>query len=490
MDFLDPKKRRARNIRLMVGYVLMACALFLASVLLLFIAFGYGINGSTGEVTQNGLVFVDAHPEQARIAINGQDKGTTDGRFVLEAGTYTLELTRDKYRSWKRSFVLEGGKIVRLVYPFLFPVDLQSRDLLTYTATPDMVTSSPDRRWIVSHTPDALASMQLTDTSTKELRTTTVALPTGLFKGRSGTQTFTYVEWSTDNKHILVKYTFDDGYDYLIIDRDKPEQSISVSQTFGRSFTKVTFRDKKPDLLYLYSADGVLISGHTTDKTTQPVASGVIDFWPYKQDNVLYATNTDAPADKSLIKLKDGTAVYTVREVARADKFMLNMAEFDSDTYVVAGSAADGKVYVYKNPVATLKSTDNKPLIPMLLMRLDNPQYVSFSANARFIAVQSGATFDVYDLETDNQYKYDTEYKLNPDQEAKWMDGHRLMLVSEDKMRVFDFDGINKQTLVDTKAAFVPLFDRDYNQLFTVSPTVAEKTKTGLVRTDLNLGTE
>lgn len=491
MDFLDPKKRRAHNIRLMLGYCLVGLALLLASTLLLFTAFGYGINRSTGEVIQNGLLFVDAHPEQARITLNGQDKGDTDGRFVLEAGSYTLELRRDGYRDWKRQFTLEGGNIVRLVYPFLFPEKLTSKDIVAYNAAPDMVSSSPDRRWIVSHVPDALTTLQITDTGNKQLPTTSISLAPTLFGTHTGTQTLEAVEWSTDNKHLLVKFNFDGGYDYLILDREKPEESLSVSQTFGKAFTKVTLRDKASDQLYLYDGNGgVLISGRTGDKTTAPVVSGVTNFWPYKNNTILYATNTDAPAEKSIIKLKEGASTYTIREVMRADKVLLNMAEFDGDTYVVTGSVADGKVYVYKNPVATLKDNSKKVLLHTLLMKLDNPEFLTFSANTRFIAIQSAAKFDVYDLETKNQYKYDTALKLAPAQKASWMDGHRLMLVSEGKMNVFDYDGTNKQTLVNASAAFIPAFDRDYNQLFTVSPLLADSNRTGLIRTDLNLGTE
>lgn len=491
MDFLDPKKRRAHNIRLMVGYCLVGLALLLASILLLFTAFGYGINRSTGEVIQNGLLFVDAHPEQARMTLNGQDKGDTDGRFVLEAGSYTLELRRDGYRDWKRQFTLEGGNIVRLVYPFLFPEKLSSKDIVAYTATPDMVSSSPDRRWIVSHTPDALTALLLTDTSSKQLPTTTVALPAALFGTHVGTQTLEAVEWSTDNRHLLVKFNFDGGYDYLILDREKPDQSLSVSQVFGKAYSKVTLRDKASDQLYLYDATGgVLVSGKTKDKTTAAVAADVISFSPYKDNTILYATNTGAAEGKSIVKLKEGSQTYTIREVARADKMLLNMAEFDSDTYVVTGSVADGKVYVYKNPLTVLKDSSKKALLHTMLLKLDNPEYLTFSANTRFIAIQSAAKFDIYDLETKNQYKYDTGLPLAPAQKATWMDGHRLMLVSDGKMNVFDYDGTNKQTLVSANAAFIPAFDRDYNQLFTVSPLLTDGNKTGLIRTDLNLGTE
>ena len=491
MDFLDPKKRRSRNIRLMIGYFLMAIALLLASILLLYAAFGYGINRSTGEVTQNGLVFVDAHPEQATMYLNGVNKGGTDGRFVLEAGTYNMELKRDKYRSWQRDFTLDGGNIVRLVYPFLFPETLSSRDILAYNTTPDLVSSSPDRKWILSHSPSALTTFQLTDASDKELPTTTFAIPASILGTRSGAQTMKVVEWSTDNRHILVQYTFDGGYDYLVIDRQAPEQSISVSQTINSPFVSVTLKDKKFDQLYIHqSVGGQLISANTKDKTTTPVAANVLQFWPHKDNTILYATVDAVSADKALIKLKEGQTTYSIREVVRHDLYMLNMAEFDGDTYVITGSAADGKVYVYKNPIDFLKKNTDGPLVQIALLRVDNPNQAIFSANTRFIAVQGGSTFAVYDFETEQQYKYDTKLPVAAGYKATWMDGHRLMMVSEGKMNVFDYDNLNRQSLVATGPDFVPLFDRDFNQLFTVSPSKADATKLTLLRTDLNLGTE
>ncbi len=69
------------------------------------------------------------------------------------------------------------------------------------------------------------------------------------------------------------------------------------------------------------------------------------------------------------------------------------------------------------------------------------------------------------------------------------MDGHRLTTVAPDNMlKVFDYDGLNAQSLVGGYTSYVPLFDRDYNQLFTLSPSGLDKSKPALVRTDLNLG--
>jgi hypothetical protein len=489
MDFLDPQKKRQHTIKLFIGYVLIATALFLASILLLFASFGYGINRSTGEVVQNGLLFVDAHPEQATMYINGQDRGQTDGRFVLEAGNYNLELKRDGYRSWKRDFTLEGGNIVRLVYPFLFPQKLTSTDIQTFTTQPDMVSESPDRHWIVMHDQANPAQFRVLDTSTKELPTATVTLPAAVL-GSHSVGAIEMAEWSTDNRHVLLKNTYQGGYDYIILDREDAAQSYNVTQTFGKAFSSVTLHDKKFDQLYLHdAATGDLLSGNAKDKTTAKVLEKVVAFWPYKDATLLYTTNADTTTDKSLLRLKDGQVTYTIRELARSDSYLLNMAEFDGDTYVVGCATVDGKIYIYKNPVNILKQSPKTQLNATVLMKLDKSQYLSFSNNARFASVQAGSQFAVYDFETKQQYKYDTKVAVPAGYKAKWMDGHRLMLVGADnKMTVVDYDGLNPQTLVGTNSAFVPMFDRDYDRLYTVGPTGADATKQGLIWTDLNLG--
>jgi hypothetical protein len=492
MDFLDPNKKRQHTIRLFIGYALIATALFLASVLLLFAAFGYGINRSTGEVIQNGLLFVDAHPEQATMYINGQERGQTDGRFVLEAGNYSLELKRDGYRNWKRDFTLDGGNIVRLVYPFLFPEKLVSTDVQTFAAQPDLVSASPDRRWIVIHDQKNPTQFRVLDTSTKELPTETVSIPTTVLGTRTGASKMEMVEWSTDNRHVLLKNTFAGGYDFIVFDREDPAQSYNVTQVFDKAYAAVTLRDKKFDQLYLHDVPtGDLLSGNVKDRTTAKVLEEVVAFWPYKDKTLLYTTNTDAPADKSLLRLKDGQVTYTIRELARSKAHLLNMAEFDGDTYVIGCAPVDGKIYIYKNPVDALKQKSKDTLSPTVLMKLDKSQHLSFSSNARFASIQAGSQFAVYDFETKLQYKYDTKIAMPNGYKATWMDGHRLLLVStKNVMTVIDYDGLNAQTLVTTTSAHVPMFDRDYNRLYTVSPTVKDAKKQGLIWTDLNLGKE
>src|SRR4051812_39959341 len=117
MDFLDPRKRRAHSIRLMIGYVLIAIAIALGAMILVYGAYGYGINTKTGDIVQNGLLFVNSQPGGADISLNNNPQGSnTAARLILPSGNYTLTLKKDGYRTWQRGFTLTEHSVARYVY--------------------------------------------------------------------------------------------------------------------------------------------------------------------------------------------------------------------------------------------------------------------------------------------------------------------------------------------------------------------------------------
>src|SRR5436305_1855331 len=123
MDYLDPRKRQAYHARLIVGYVLLAIVIGLATVIIVYGANGYGINTKTGQIVQNGLLFADSSPGGAEIYLNGTDKNAkTASRLILPSGNYTLSFKKDGYRDWARKFTLNEQSVARYVYPMLFPV--------------------------------------------------------------------------------------------------------------------------------------------------------------------------------------------------------------------------------------------------------------------------------------------------------------------------------------------------------------------------------
>lgn len=485
MEFLDPKKRRQHRQKLFVGYGLIAIALTMLTIIIYFAAYGYDVDRKTGQVIQNGMIIVNAAPEQARISVNGQDEGTTDKRLSLPAGQYHVKLTRDGYRDWEKSVDLTGSAIEQLVYPFMFPSTLSTRSIQDYTARPSMMTQSPDRRWLVLQKPgDPTSAFQVIDLNDKENPAKTVVFPDGILT--TGTNhSFSSVEWSTNNDDLLLKHVVDGKTEYVVFNHASPQESRNLTTLFeNRPFTSARFRDRNPDLFYLYNAsDKTLYSTDSDAKQYTLMAKDVLSFKSYQKDLIVYmspATDTNKADVHIIYKGVD----KVVRQVLASPTYTQDVADFDGKLYIAVGASNDKAVYIMENPLDSFSKTSEPPE-SFRALALEGVTSLSFSTNARFVAAQAGDKFAVYDAETDRQYHYDIDLKVTSKTVATWMDGHRLSIIPADgKARVFDFDGINMQTLNAGVADTQVYFNRDYDALFTLAP----KDKAfSLTRTELRL---
>jgi hypothetical protein len=487
MDFLDPKKKKAHRVRLFIGYGLMAIAIAIATTIIAFEAFGFGLDRKTGTVVQNGLLFIDAHPESARIVLNGEDKGQTDARLVIPDGQYTVELSRDGYRTWKRTFQLVGSTIERLVYPFLFPNTFDSEDVALYSETPKFSTQSPDRKWVMVQKAGSLTSFDVYDLSQENVDGVELKLPDGLFTNfDKGNHALELAEWSTDNRHVLIKHAFDGGHEFIMIDREQPGASINVNKSINRTPTQITLRDKKFDELYIHTLPaGTLEIADTRSNVVTPVLNSVLAYKTYSTEEVLYVSSEGAEAGKTMVKIRAEDKIYDLRELPAADpNYLLDISKFDGKWFMVAGASLEKKAYVYKEPFDVLKRTvGNRIPIPETVLKTDNNgQFVAFSANVRFISLQGGNQFAVYDAEMDKLYRFNTKLVLAEGEKARWMDGHRLMLNSEGRLKVFEFDGNYQQDLMALSGGHLPFFDRDYDRLFTLSPSTTVQNKPAFIQ--------
>lgn len=488
MDFLNPKKKRAHRIRLLVGYCLVGVAIAAGTLILVLQAYGYDINRQSGEVIQNGLVFVDSHPVSSDVFVDDKLKGQTSQRLILPAGPHHLKLQRKNYRVWQRNFNLEGSGVERFVYPFLFPNDLKPKDIQLYSAQPTLATTSPNRQWLVVQQPGKLDSFDVVDLGNVANPTTTATLPAGLLTAKEGAHSLELVEWSSNNRHLLLKHSFADGYEYIVLDRQTPAASLNLNRLFNVPITKARLRDKKPDQFYLLdAASGTLRSAVADEPSPAAVLEKVIDFHPDGANQLLYVTKDGAAVGNVLFRLRSGSTTVNLRQLPKSGGYLLDMAKFDDQWYITFGTNTDKKLYIYKNPQSFNPRNTRNTLPPAYrALRLDvDPQFVSFSANARFVALQGGSQFAVYDLDNNRQYRYDSELKLPAGYQVRWMDGDRFAAVSEGWVVVFDYDNQNRHALLPGAPGLQPFFDRDYETMYVIGPSATVPGRTALTRSDL-----
>lgn len=493
MDFLDPKKKKYRSIRLLIGHSLMIILVATGTLILVYQAYGFHFDRQTGSVIQNGLVFVDSQPQGSTIRINGQtNEKNTDAKLALPEGQYTFEVTKSGYRSWKRLINLDGGEVLRMSYPLLIPTELKSESIEKFNNDMMLATQSPDRRFVIVWEKGKINSATLFDLNKKTKDKPAIAtlnFPSNLFSPGKGLHNLKVVEWSNDNKRLLIQHQWSKGGEYIMIDREKPGESFNINDTFNVKFTSVSLKDKKFDKLYLFdSVKNRLLEADAKRRTHTPVAENVISYKPLGEKIILMGITNSSDRNKLDIVLRDDGKDYLLRTIPASKNLKLDVREFDNDLYAVVGVEADKRVYVYKNPTKLLAGGLSTDIASIIILKtpgkIDN---MSFSENSRFIMVRSGQNISTYDAEYKELFSYNARNKIDKGTHVNWIDGYRIGMYSSGKLYIFDFDGINKRTLVSAETASVPFFNKDYSEMYTFTPNNKKQPKPSLVVTHLRL---
>lgn len=478
MDFLDPKKTRRLTIQLFIGYGLVAIMIALATAILVYYAYGFNVNRD-GNLVQRGLVFVSSQPSGAELYIGNKRTAQTNTKLNLPAGRYSVKLQRAGYHDWNRSISVDGGDVSHYVYPLLIPTDLQTDTIKTFETTPALTTQSPDRRWLVALTDVNAGTFEVFDLNRGQdqvAETTTFSVPSELMTPSEAAVRWEISEWSNNNRHMLLKRYFtvkgQENYEYLLVDRQRPEGSHNVSIELGSVMsTEVALRDKKPDQYYIHDTTNKTLSVASLDKPTpEAYLQDVFAYKSHGEDSVLYVTSEGAKTGNVSVKLRQGFKEYEIREVAQSDVYLLDLARYEGDWYVMLGSQVENRVLVYRNPVDLL--SDGKSADTSYVLRLNKPTSVSFSATAQYVLAQNGKAFHVYDLENIRSYRYNAHYAIDaPQTKASWMDGDRLSYVSGGKQVLLDYDNTNRHELAAASPTFLSAYDREYRYLYTLTPT-------------------
>jgi len=473
MDFLDPEKQKAHSRRLLLGYVLIGLVVLLGTTILLYLSYGFGLD-KNGNVIQNGLVFLSSHPEGADIYINGQRNEKTNTRITLPAGSYTAEIRRTGYDNWKRAITVEGGSVERFDYPFLWPSQLTTSTLKQYTEAPGMTSQSQDRRWLlVNITAD---QFDIYDLDADKPVSKQFIIPSDIYAAGTTTKGWEAVEWDEANRYFILKRTFakagsdQAGTEYLLINRETPAESVNLTLTLGINPTTITMRDGNYDQYYLFDQNAHQVLTATLKKPTpQSLLKDVLAFKSDK-DQLIYVT-PDKAADKVQVKMLEDEKTYTVRTAPASDNYLLGLSKFAGNWLVTAGSPSENKVYVYKNPLAQLKDKEQALPVPIQILKIDKPQYLSFSLTGRYAMVENNGKFAVYDAQRDKGYAHEMKTPYDAGQQhIVWMDGFRMTASSNGKLTAFDYDGANAKSLVPIKSGTAPFFDHTYGNLYTLTP--------------------
>jgi hypothetical protein len=474
MDFLDPKKKKINSVLLIAGYFLVGTMILMGTIILLYSAYGFSLD-KNGNIIQNGLVFVSSQPNPATVYVNGVAKDNTNARMILRAGQYVLQLKKSGYRTWQRAFNLEGGSVAHFDYPFLFPEHLIVKNTDSFASNPQIQSESHDRRWMLISQASTNLSFNLYDLNNPKLLPTTVTIPGSIINADMiGPLNIQVVEWSNDNRHILMKImsSTNNTNEFVVFDRQDPASSVNLTHTLNLlPDYSVQLLNNLYNDYYIYSSiSHTLYSASLQTPNLITEITHVLSFKSYSKNLILYSTDENAPSGEVNIRLKDVSKNYFLRSVQASPNYLLDLAQYNGIWYYAVGSSVEGRLYIFQNPEQSLQSQPSLPLVPINILHISQPNYVDFSSNTRFILVENNNKFAVYDAENDKAYSYTLPITIDsPQTHVTWMDDDRLLTVSGGKVTIFDYDSANLQQLESAEPNYIPVFDKSFKFIYVIA---------------------
>lgn len=105
--------------RVFVSSVIIFLLILLGTVIAIFYAKGYRLNG-TSRVEGTGLLVVSSKPDAAKVFINDNLTTATNNTISLSPGEYTIKITLDGYIPWQKKVIIQK-EIVTRADALLFP---------------------------------------------------------------------------------------------------------------------------------------------------------------------------------------------------------------------------------------------------------------------------------------------------------------------------------------------------------------------------------
>lgn len=484
MDYLDPKKKRAHKIRLLIGYALFGVVIGISTIVLVYLVNGYYIDRSTGEVIQNGLVFLDSRPQGANIYLNGERQGGgTDARLVLPAASYDIRLEREGYRSWSRSLQLEGGSLRRLTYPRLIPNELDSLSTTTLPDQPDFGSQSIDKRWLLLSYTDNTQELTLLDLEQSAVVPQSLVLPDNLVEPVEGAM-YRVVDWADDNTTVLLAYgTEDSRLQYVLLDRTNPDEAENLTITFGSRDYEINFRDRKKDQFFVFNTQNdQLYTATLSDGVAESpfIDTELVDYKVFGTDWMVYIVDHATDERLQELRLKRAGEDILLNTIPSGSPHLLELAKYGNVPVVGTVSVDEGLMTVYFDPEKYLAENPSasQPVADTIL-RVEQPEALTISSDASVVMTYN-LQGDVasYEVEAEQSSVFSLDIPIDDQQEARWMDGQHFSFTSDGTQHLVDFNGSNLNKLIPSIPRLGSFYSDDAELMFSFAPATAKTEET------------
>ena len=495
MDTEIDKKKRSIKIWIIDG--LMVVTVVISVIVLTLLVLGYKVNQS-GELEQTGLMQIHSIPTGAEVEIDGEKlNAKTNTNQALTEGTHKVSLTKDGYSNWEKEVKVEPGMLVRLDYPRLFKED-RVMEKVRRLDDLDFLAASPNREYLIYAKKDAGEWNRM---SIKQDEVKVVKLDYGVVLDFTVGEV-EIMEWNKQNTRVLVRVveggdeaggggvSKDDGREgvdeasgngndagetggsggddedvnannvhWLLMDLEKPEDSIDLTEKFGFAMRNVRMEDAGDKMLALREKE--LVELDLKSGETEVILQEVERFTNSGAKVGYLTTVEDGVRLVGVYKLGE-KAGATVTNVTEDAEVQILVSEYRGQSYLTVMNGQEMTVwqgdFVGGDNAKKHLKVAYEGEVEMVAKGL------STNVDGGYIVAEEGRKRVVVDVEMNELYKYTAD-----GDGVRWLDKYITYVVNDEGMLVAqEFDGGNVRSLMRADGKYAAVITVDNRWIYYV----------------------
>lgn len=471
--FRRPTKKQLL-IRRVITYAVMVLAVIVIVAGTILFILGYRLDGDKGRLEQGTLVQFDSVPNGADVVIDGKSiHSNTPSKQTVVAGTHEFTVKKSGYQNWSKTLNVKSGTLEWLDYLRLVPKNLPVESVANYQ-TMYGEKASPDYKWLMVQEKADTPSFQLVDLRSQQVKTSTITLPATLYSDATTegvTHTFTMESWDDDGRYVIVKHTYKDTSEYIVVDTQNVANSVNVSTLLSISLSELKFSGTSGSTLYGLT-DGTVRKLDLSNATiSRGLVSNVEDFNLF--DNTVISYIGTDPADTTHqvagVYREGDESPHVLRTVDDVTTpLTIAATQYHGNDFIAISEGL--KVTILKGRYPSSTDTASASLKPYAEFTVSaNVDTTKFSEDGDHLVVQSGLNFTSYEIEYKRQTNAVVTTSESTPHTLRWLDDAYLWAVYDGHLSIREFDGTNVHVIMGMEPGFDATLSQNGKYLYGVA---------------------
>lgn len=437
--------------KLAVIYTIMIIATVSIVTFIVLFMLGYRFDTAKGQIEQYGLLQFASTPSGGTVKVDDTVVGSnTPTKKTVEAGVHKVVMWRDGYETWSKTVEVKSGTLIWLNYALFVPKKLSVELVANFESVASSL-ASPKGRFIFIQTKTDSSTFELVDTSSDTIKASKITIPISVVSSLNVAgvaHAFSVIGWDDGEKYVLVKHTYSDKTEWIVVDTTDVAQSKNITKITNLAISDLKFFGTDGHNYYgLISGElkKIDISSNTASKA---YATGVQKFDIYNKANMVSYISTDATdsTQQNLGLYRDGDErTYIIKTIkSNIADIQMSIARYYNVDYVAISNGQ--KVEILGGSYPTVDRDTSTSLKNIANISLGySIKKLQFSPQGQYVFIQNGADFASYNLEY--QELAQSKITCSGDIKLNWLNDYYLWSDCGDKLTIREFDGQNSHTI-------------------------------------------